>query len=138
MKLTALIEIPEGSKYKYEYNSRTNIMSLDRILNQKIPTNYGYLPNSATQKDGDKLDVFVYSNEPISQNVYCTVKVLGGFKCEDNGVQDDKILAVLDGEDVYPNFIAVEQYLNTYKDGFKVLGKLTEKEIVSLVEEGRY
>lgn len=136
MKLTALIEIPEGSKYKYEISS--NNVRLDRILNQRIPVNYGYFPNSAIQKDGDKLDVFVFSNEPIPQNVYCNVYIIGGFKCEDNGIQDDKILAVLEGEDIYTNIFAVEQYLNTYKNGFKVLGKLTEKEIISLVEEGRY
>lgn len=132
MKLTALIEIPKGSRYKYEVDE--NSMTLDRVLNQPIPYNYGFLPHSATQADGDKLDIFVISEYEISPFTTCKVNIIGGFKCLDNGIQDDKIVGVLQGEDVYPNITAIRQYLETYKTDFKVIGQLSYDEAIKLVE----
>lgn len=140
MKLTAIIEIPKGSKYKYEFGGgflsykHHSSLCLDRVLNQTIPYNYGFLPDSAIQPDNDKLDIFVISNESIPPLTNCKVNIIGGFKCFDNGIQDDKLVGTLDSEDVYPNIAAIRQYLETYKEGFKIVGQLSYDEAIKLIE----
>ncbi len=134
MNLIAKVEISAGSSYKYEFNKFTGTFILDRVLNQKVPYNYGYFIYSNTQADGDQLDVFICSQYPIPQGTECTVKIVGGFKCLDQGIEDNKIIAVLEGEDYYINKYSIQQYLSTYKQGFEVLGNLTEDEIKEILK----
>lgn len=133
IQVKVTVEIPKGSKYKYEKYHDHNCLYLDRILNQKVPYNYGFI-NNIPAPDGDYLDVFIISNEPIPSLTECEVEIIGGYKCIDNGIQDDKLIGVLIGDDIYPNLVSIEQYLKTYKEGFEFKGKLTEEEIRRLVK----
>lgn len=129
MKVEALVEIPMDSIYKYEKNK------LDRVLNQSIPYNYGYIPG-VQAADGDELDIFILSDEPIWPGITCEVNIVGGFECLDNDVRDDKLIGVLKGEDhdVLRAMMKVYSYLTTYKKNFLVLGELSQSEIEELLK----
>lgn len=131
MIIQATIEIPMGSKYKFERHGL--FLTVDRVLNQKIPYNYGYVPE-VDADDGDELDIFVITNEPLPVLTNCSVEIIGGFKCLDDGVRDDKMIGILVGEDVYPNLVSIKQYLSTYKSNFEVLGELTQEEIKEILK----
>jgi inorganic pyrophosphatase len=123
MKLKAIVEIPMGSKYKYEFDKKNNNLLLDRVLNQRIPSNYGYFSETLFD-DGDPLDVFIISTDPIPSLTEVEVEICGAIKCNDNGVQDDKLWGYLMGEEKKLEFkekeMAIEHYLRTYKEGFIV------------------
>lgn len=124
MKIKAIIEMTRGSWYKYEVNKYNGKLRLDRPLNIKIPSNYGYLDDTLA-KDSDPLDVFVISNHSIPPLTEVDVEIVGVLKCFDNGVEDDKILAVLVGESKSSIFVdetirEIADYLSTYKEGFVI------------------
>lgn len=123
--MRARIEIPKGSFYKYEVDKETGDLVVDRPLPEQIPYNYGYIENTL-YKDGDPLDVCVITAFPIEALALVRVVPIGIFICNDNGDQDDKIVAVVEGDSGLPDRIeyALEQikwYLASYKPGFKVL-----------------
>lgn len=121
--IKAFIEIPVGSRYKYEFDKDSNCLVLDRPINQSIPANYGFIPETL-EEDNDPLDIFVLSNNPLIPASLCKAEVIGVFYCEDNGVVDNKIISVLMGETIEyldHKVSLIKTYLNTYKDGFKVI-----------------
>ena len=63
--MKVVVEIPKGSIYKYEINKDTGKLALDRVISIPYPENYGYFPNTLAQ-DGDPLDVFLVSDQPIA------------------------------------------------------------------------
>lgn len=117
----AQIEMVAGTKFKYEFKDGT--LFVDRVLKHAVPLNYGFIPHTLAE-DGDALDVFVLSSEPIVPNSQVLVRFLGVFKCIDNGEQDDKLLAVVEGDFVPLDSsvlkYSVRHYLENYKAGFKV------------------
>lgn len=119
--IKAVIEIPKGSFYKYEIDKNSGALNLDRPLNQKIPYNYGFIPETLCG-DGDPLDVFVISHHAIPPLTQVEVIIAGVLKCTDNGDSDDKIIATIVGEgvDVESSLPDIIQYLHTYKTGFTV------------------
>lgn len=121
MMLKAQIEMTEGTKYKYEF--KNNSLVLDRVLNQSVPVNYGFVPGTECE-DGDPLDVFVLSSEPIVPNTTVPITLIGVFKCVDNGEQDDKLFAIVENDFLPVNKevikYSIRNYLETYKKGFKV------------------
>lgn len=124
MKIKAIIEIPKDSRYKYEVSKFSGALQLDRPLNQAIPHNYGYIPDTICA-DADELDIFVISEHPIPSLTEVHVDILGVYRCRDGGVSDDKIVAILPGEYLSKEEISVAisnicLYLKTYKDGFVV------------------
>jgi inorganic pyrophosphatase len=124
-KVNAIVEMPKGSSYKYEVNKEDGGLKLDRPLNQSIPFNYGFIPETLCQ-DGDPLDVFVLSHHPIPPLTKVEVNILGVLKCTDNGIEDDKLVASLVGEEgtevsLVNSIPYILTYLNTYKSGFEVL-----------------
>lgn len=130
--MNAVIEIPKGSFWKYEITNSSLI--LDRMLNQPCPYNYGFLPDSPIQEDGDKLDVFVLSDHPIFPLTKLEVDVIGLYRCIDNGAKDDKVVAVVKGSKLEHSFRRnIEHYLSTYKKGFEILSfeTMTSKEFQS-------
>ena len=91
----ALIEIPRGSKAKYELDKETGLLKLDRILytSTVYPANYGFIPRTLCD-DGDPLDVLVLCNESIHPMTLVTCTPIGVIKMIDNGKLDEKIIAV--------------------------------------------
>ena len=92
---TAIIEIPKGSRNKYEYDHESHAIKLDRFLYSSVvyPTDYGFIPDTLSL-DGDPLDVMVCVSEPTFPGCQITVKPIALFRMEDDKGVDDKVLAV--------------------------------------------
>lgn len=91
----AVIEVPKGSRNKYEYSKRTGVIKLDRVLYSSLhyPGDYGFIPRSYFE-DEDPLDVLVMVNEPSFAGCVIEARPIGMFKMTDKGKPDYKILAV--------------------------------------------
>jgi inorganic pyrophosphatase len=92
---TAVIEIPKGSKVKYELDKPSGMLKVDRVLYSAVhyPTNYGFLPRSYCD-DGDPLDVLVLGSEPVNPLSIMRARGIGLMRMNDGGREDDKIIAV--------------------------------------------
>jgi len=91
----AVIEVPKGSRNKYEYSKRAGVIRLDRVLYSSLhyPGDYGFIPQSYFE-DGDPLDILVMVNEPTFSGCVIEARPIGMFKMIDRGQTDYKILAV--------------------------------------------
>jgi len=91
----AVIEIPRGSKLKYEIDKVTGLLVLDRVLYSSVhyPANYGFIPRTHAE-DGDALDILVLMQEPVAPLSIVRARAVGGFKMRDDKGEDDKIVAV--------------------------------------------
>lgn len=104
----ALVEIPAGSITKYEIDSDTGFVFVDRYQSMPVtyPANYGSIPSSLGG-DGDPLDVIVYTREPIVPGALIKVRPIGVLKMIDGGEVDDKIVAV-PGNKIDPTYAEVK------------------------------
>ena len=95
MNLDVTIEIPKGSRVKYEIDHDTHRLRLDRVLftSMQYPTHYGYFENTLGE-DGDPLDALVLLDEPTFPGCLITVKPIALFRMEDDKGIDDKVLCV--------------------------------------------
>lgn len=93
--INVVVEIPEGSNNKIEWNREKAVFQLDRVEPAIFakPTNYGFIPQTLDE-DGDELDVLILTDEPLSTGIYLEAKVVGVMKFEDDGEVDDKIIVV--------------------------------------------
>ncbi|MBD3749829.1 MAG: inorganic diphosphatase [Sphingobacteriales bacterium] len=93
--VTAIIEIPKGSKAKYEIDKDSGLLRLDRILFSSVmyPANYGFIPQTYCD-DHDPLDILVLCSVDVYPMSMIEAKVIGVMHMVDNGEQDDKIIAV--------------------------------------------
>ena len=89
------IEIPQGSKVKYELDKETGLLIVDRVLYSAVhyPANYGFVPRTYCH-DGDPLDVLVLGREEVAPNVLMRARAIGVMPMHDDKGQDDKIIAV--------------------------------------------
>ena len=92
----AIIEIPLGSKNKYEIDEKTHRVKLDRVLYSAMnyPAEYGYIEKTLSD-DGDPLDILVISNAPTYPGCIVKSRILGYLKMKDNGQGDYKLIAVV-------------------------------------------
>ncbi len=90
-----VVEIPKGSKCKYELDKKTGLLMLDRVLYSSVhyPANYGFIPQTHAG-DGDPLDVLVLMQEPVVPLTIVRARAIGGFSMRDDKGVDDKIVAV--------------------------------------------
>jgi inorganic pyrophosphatase len=93
--VNGLIEIPQGSRAKYEIDKETGLLKLDRVVYSSFhyPVNYGFIPQTLGQ-DGDPLDILVMCSESIQPLCLVEATVIGNMQMIDNGEKDDKIIAV--------------------------------------------
>ena len=91
----AVIEIPKGSKTKYELDKETGLIKLDRVLftSTHYPHNYGFIPLTYCD-DGDPLDVLVLCSEVLYPLTALTVRPIGVLEMVDGGKRDSKIIGV--------------------------------------------
>lgn len=127
--LLAVIEIPKGSRVKYEIDQATGYLMVDRLLPEgfSYPAHYGGLP-SWWAGDGDLMDVLVISQAPLMPLSLVEVVPLGMAKMMDGGEEDHKVLAIPLSEMSMPNgatpslsllgqdqLRAIEAFFKTYK-----------------------
>ncbi|MBP3191180.1 inorganic diphosphatase [Natronogracilivirga saccharolytica] len=93
--ITVMIEIPKGSRNKYEYDKKTGLISFDRMLFSSVhyPSDYGFIPDTLAL-DGDALDALVLVTEPTFPGCMIEAKPIGMFKMWDEKGPDEKILCV--------------------------------------------
>lgn len=93
--VNAVIEIPQGSRAKYEIDKPSGLLRLDRVIYSSFyyPTNYGFIPQTYGE-DKDPLDILVISSLSIQPLCLVTAKVIGVMQMIDGGDADDKIIAV--------------------------------------------
>jgi inorganic pyrophosphatase len=91
----AVIEIPKGSKNKYEMDKKTGMLILDRVLYSAVhyPANYGFIPRTFCE-DGDPLDVLALAQEPVHPLCVVRCRAIGVMMMVDEKGEDDKIIAV--------------------------------------------
>jgi inorganic pyrophosphatase len=91
----AFIEIPKGSKVKYELDKATGLLMVDRVLHSAVhyPANYGFIPQTYCD-DGDPLDVLVLGGEEVVPMCIMRARAIGMMQMRDEKGLDDKIIAV--------------------------------------------
>jgi inorganic pyrophosphatase len=123
-----LIEIPKGSRNKYEYDFELKKIRYDRMLfsSMMYPADYGFIPETLAL-DGDPLDVLVLVTEPTFPMCVMEVKPIGVFHMADDKGPDEKIICVPvsdpiwnklnDLQDVNPHLLKeIEHFFEVYKD----------------------
>ena len=94
-RVHCLVEIPKGSRNKYEWNEELQAITLDRFLFSSVvyPTDYGFIPETLAE-DGDPLDAMVCVSEATFPGCIIEVKVIALFRMRDEKGVDDKVLCV--------------------------------------------
>ncbi len=94
-RLNCIVEIPKGSRNKYEWDPELGAIKLDRFVSASVvyPTDYGYLPETLAP-DGDPLDVLVCVSEPTFPGCVVPAKAIGLFRMADEKGPDDHVVCV--------------------------------------------
>ncbi len=106
----AVIEIPKGSKYKYELHKDTGLVMVDRVLHSAVhyPANYGFIPRTYCD-DKDPLDILVLGQEPVYPGVMMRATPIGVMTMVDDDETDDKIIAVHSDDPEYNHYRDISQ-----------------------------
>lgn len=133
VEVNAIIEIPQGSRAKYEIDKPTGLLKLDRVIYSSFhyPVNYGFIPQTLGE-DGDPLDILVLCSQTIQPLCLVEATVIGNMQMMDSGEMDDKIIAVATNDpsvnhysslnEIPPHFISE---LRNYFEQYKVLENKT-------------
>ncbi|QUB37874.1 inorganic diphosphatase [TM7 phylum sp. oral taxon 349] len=127
--VNVVVEIPQGSNHKIEWNRDLAVMQLDRVEPAIFakPTNYGFIPQTLDE-DGDELDALIVTDQPLATGVFLEAKVIGVLEFVDDDEVDDKVIvvpaddrnagnAINSLEDVPPQLLKqIEHHFNHYKD----------------------
>ena len=149
--IEVLVEIPRGSRMKYEWDDERHLMRLDRVLHSSVhyPTDYGFIPDTLAP-DGDHLDALVVVEEPTFPGCLVRVRPIGMLHMRDEKGEDDKVIAVpvddprFDGvkemDDLPAHWLReIEVFFATYKmlEGVhtEVLGWRSAQEALGLIRE---
>lgn len=156
--INTVVEIPQGSILKVEYNREKGTFELDRVEPAIFakPTNYGFIPGTLDE-DGDELDTLIVCQERLPLGLVVKARILGVLNFEDDGEKDHKVICVpADDRDNGDSVKSlddlpeqwkrkVEYHFNTYKDlkkpgTTKVLGYGDADEAVKIINEcmGRF
>jgi len=129
----AIIEIPMGSKVKYELDKASGLIRVDRILFSAVhyPANYGFIPQTYGE-DHDPLDILVLGQEEVVPLAIMRAKAIGVMKMTDQGEEDDKIIAVHADDPEYVHYESIRdlpphriEELRRFFEDYKKLEKKT-------------
>ena len=151
-RFPVVIEIPQGSKNKYELDLKTGLLRVDRVLFSAVhyPVNYGFVPQTIGE-DNDPVDVLVLGQDPIVPLAIVDARAIGGLEMRDEHGIDAKIIAVhvndpavreYQGLEDLPNHTMLE--IRRFFEDYKVLegkavslgGLLSRDQALALVREG--
>jgi inorganic pyrophosphatase len=150
MEITMVVEIPKGSRNKYEMDHETGEIFLNRTLftATRYPADYGFIPDTLAE-DGDPLDIMALVNEPTFPGCRIRVRPIGVFLMEDQGHADHKVLSVPVGDPLWPDaenlddvpahlLSEVEHFFQVYKELEKkktaAIGWRSREEALSVIE----
>lgn len=148
--IPAVIEIPKGSKTKYELDKESGLIRVDRILFSSVvyPANYGFIPRTYGL-DNDPLDILVLGQEAVVPLAIMRAKPIGVMKMLDQGAEDDKIIAVHLDDPEYSFYESItqlpphrmsevqrffEDYKQLEKKAVKVEGFLDRADAIKTIE----
>ena len=105
--VNAVVEVPVGSRNKYEYEPELGLIQRDRVLpgSVRYPADYGFIPSTQTE-DGEPLDVMVAAYDPVFPGCVLRVRPVGVLEVTDESGRDFTILAVPDDD---PRFADIEK-----------------------------
>ncbi len=130
-----VIEVPKGSKNKYELDKDTGMLRLDRVLYSSMhyPANYGFIPRTLCE-DEDALDVLVLGQEPVHPLTLVDAHAIGVMRMRDEKGADDKIIAISKYDPAWREFTDLDQLpkhtLNEVRQFFMDYKTLEQKEVV--------
>ncbi len=134
-QVNGLIEIPQGSRSKYEIDKETGLLMLDRVIHSSFhyPVNYGFIPQTLGH-DGDPLDILVLCSQSIQPLCLVDATVIGNMQMIDSGEADDKIIAVAT-KDPSVNYIKEidelpRHFITELKNYFEQYKVLENKEVL--------
>ncbi len=136
--VNAIIEIPQGSRAKYEIDKPTGLLKLDRVIYSSFyyPVNYGFIPQTYGD-DKDPLDILVITSLPVTPLCLMEAKVMGVMQMIDSGDADDKIIAVAAKDPSVNHYNNLEElpkhFFEELRHFFEEYKKLENKTVV--VEE---
>ena len=134
-QVNALIEIPQGSRAKYEVDKETGLLRLDRVIYSSFhyPMNYGFIPQTLGQ-DGDPLDILVLCSQAIQPLCLVDATVIGNMQMIDSGELDDKIIAVASKDPSVNHYTRVDDlpqhFLLELRNFFEQYKSLENKKVV--------
>jgi inorganic pyrophosphatase len=111
------VEIPKGSRNKYEFDHERGVMRLDRRLFSATtyPADYGYIPGTLGE-DGDPLDALVLVDDPTFPGCWIRARPLGVFFMEDERGPDAKIVCVVAGDPLWADVRDIEEMPSQLRD----------------------
>jgi inorganic pyrophosphatase len=133
-EFTAVIEIPKGSKLKYELDKTTGLLKVDRVLYSSVfyPANYGFIPQTLGD-DHDPLDVLVLMQEPVHPLSLVRARPIGMMTMTDQGEGDEKIICVHLDDPEYNGYTNIRELaphrLDELRTFFEDYKKLEHKEV---------
>ena len=136
--VNAIIEIPQGSRAKYEIDKESGLLKLDRVIYSSFyyPCNYGFIPQTYGD-DKDPLDILVLTSLPVQALCLMDAKVVGVMQMIDSGDADDKIIAVAAKDPGVNHYNNIEElpkhFFDELRHFFEEYKKLENKMVV--VEE---
>jgi inorganic pyrophosphatase len=132
--VNGIVEIPKGSRAKYEIDKASGLIMLDRVLygSMMYPAHYGIIPKTLFD-DGDPLDILILTQVPLVPLALVSARVIGVMRMIDQGVPDDKIIAVAEKD---PSVFHIENiedlpnlFLEELKNFFENYTKLEGKSV---------
>jgi inorganic pyrophosphatase len=104
------IEIPRGSKVKYELDKPTGLLRVDRVLYSAVfyPANYGFVPRTYCE-DGDPIDAFVLGQDEVAPQVLMRARAIGVMPMRDEKGKDDKLIAVHVDDPEYTGYRSITE-----------------------------
>ena len=108
--VSAIIEVPKGSKTKYELDKESGLLRVDRILYSAVhyPANYGFIPRTYCD-DNDPLDILVLGQDVVVPMCIMRARPIGVMKMIDQGEADDKIIAVHADDPEYAHYSSIDE-----------------------------
>jgi inorganic pyrophosphatase len=132
--VNAMIEIPQGSRTKYEIDKETGLLRLDRVIYSSFhyPVNYGFIPQTLGH-DNDPLDILVLCSQSIQPLCLVQATVIGNMQMIDSGEKDDKIIAVATRDPSVNHISTMEElpkhFINELRNYFEQYKVLENKQV---------